>query len=94
MRIKKNIGFLLVILITPVYAIEIEEVREIKSRDISITRHIYGTGHLADISNNRITYLHQDKILSTRLETNSGGEKIKQFKSLPFGQQTINEGNR
>ena len=84
---KKSLILILLILIIPVHAIEITEVIETESRDTTITRHIYGNGHIADINNNEITYLHQDRIQSTRLSTNSEGGLDKEFKSLPFGQE-------
>jgi RHS repeat-associated protein len=58
-----------------------------------ITRHIYGlnNAHIADIKEDEVTYYHQDRIKSTRLATNEEGEVVGEFKSLPFGQEIINE---
>ena len=94
---KKSLILILIILIIPVSAIEITHVinkEKITTRDTSTTRHVYAMGHLADISSDTITYMYQDRIQSNRIATNSNGDIEKEFKSLPFGQELINEGVR
>ena len=100
---------LLVILTIPVYSITIGEIRETESRDTIITRHIFGNGYIADLNNDKISYIHQDRVQSTRLITSTyirsrismkwaklnyhaNRHLDKKFKSLPFGQELINEG--
>jgi len=90
------------ILCSSVFAIEVD-IKETKTvgrqvDDIApgklkstVTRHVYGIGHVADISDGEITYLHQDRGGSTRLITDSEGEVVGEFKSLPFGQEIVNE---
>ena len=56
-----------------------------------VTRHVYGLGHVADVVNGEITYLHQDRLGSTRLVTDSEGAVVGEFKSLPFGQVIVND---
>jgi RHS repeat-associated protein len=84
--------------------IKIDETKDVPMTDSSIhegvihdklrekvTRHVYGLGHVADITNGEITYLHQDRLGSTRLATDSEGSVVGEFKSLPFGQEIVNE---
>jgi len=56
-----------------------------------VTRHVYGIGHVADVTNGEVTYYHQDRVGSTRLATDEEGEVVGEFKSLPFGQEIIND---
>jgi len=99
--------FLVLVLCTSVFAIEIniketrEVVKDTSTDDVDIiapgklkskvTRHVYGLGHVADVTNGEITYLHQDRLGSTRLATNEQGEVVGEFKSLPFGQEIVND---
>ena len=55
-----------------------------------VVRHVYGLGHVADISNGEVTYYSQDRLGSTRVKTDSEGEVVGEFKSLPFGQEVVN----
>ena len=59
--------------IAQIEIIEIISKEKITQRDTSTTRHVYAIGHLADISSGSITYLHQDRIHSNRIATNSDG---------------------
>jgi RHS repeat-associated protein len=98
--------FLVLVLCSSVFAIsiKIDETKDVPMTDSSIhegivpeklrekvTRHVYGLGHVADITNGEITYLHQDRLGSTRLITDSSGEVVGEFKSLPFGQEIVND---
>ena len=96
---------LLLVLCTSVFAIniKIEETKKVPVKDTSIddvapsklksrvTRHVYGLGHVADVTNGVITYYHQDRLGSTRLATDEDGEVVGEFKSLPFGQIIVND---
>jgi len=96
---------LLLVLCSSVFAIkiEIEDTTPVgpQTSDVDIiapgklkskvTRHVYGLGHVADVTNGEVTYLHQDRLGSTRLVTDSNGEVVGEFKSLPFGQEIVND---
>ena len=97
--------FLVLVLCSSVFAIsiKIDETKDVPMTDSSIhegivpeklrekvTRHVYGLGHVADISDGKIMYYSQDRLGSTRVKTNSEGEVIGEFKSLPFGQEVVN----
>jgi RHS repeat-associated protein len=103
------IVFLVLVMCSSVFAIsiKIDETKDVPMVDSSIhegvvpeklrekvTRHVYGLGHVADITNGEITYLHQDRLGSTRVKTDSEGEVVGEFKSLPFGQEIVNDGVR
>jgi len=102
---KKLVVLVLIVLMcSPAFAIkiDIDETKPVDqpTSDIDIiapsklkskvTRHVYGLGHVADVTNGEVTYLHQDRLGSTRLMTDSEGEVVGEFKSLPFGQEIVN----
>ena len=65
----------------------------VENNSISITRYVYGiNGLVASIDKSGVEYYHSDRIFSNRLITDLFGEIIKQFKSLPFGQEIRNNG--
>jgi len=103
---KKLVVLVLIVLMcSPAFAIkiDIDETKPVDqpTSDIDIiapsklkskvTRHVYGLGHVADVTNGEITYLHQDRLGSTRLKTDENGEVVGEFKSLPFGQEIVND---
>ncbi|MBT4334391.1 RHS repeat-associated core domain-containing protein [archaeon] len=77
----------------PIKDISVSEINIDEQREESITRYIYGlNGLVASVSDSGINYYHSDRLKSNRLITNSFGEIIKQFNSLPFGQEIENTG--
>ncbi len=92
--------FLVLVMCSSVFAIsiKIDDTKEVppfgispgEKDQVSVIRHVYGLGHVADISDGKIMYYSQDRLGSTRVKTNSEGEVIGEFKSLPFGQEVVN----
>jgi len=59
----------------------------------NIKRYIYsGSNILASIENNEIKYYHQDRLGSNRVVTDSSGNKVGEFLSLPYGQKIVQTG--
>ena len=78
-------------------SVTIPKVEQVVSEDTEeggITRYVYGGGLVASVKSGEINYYHSDRIGSNRLVSDSSGSIVKEFKSLPFGQEIKNEGIR
>ena len=59
---------------------------------IITTNYVYGpSGLVAKVSDDNVEFAVNDRLGSTRAFVDSDGEKVAEFKSLPFGQEIINE---
>jgi len=70
-----------------------QQSQQIQSSVIT-TNYVYGpNGLTAKIKDGEINYAVNDRLGSTRAFVDSDGEKVAEFKSLPFGQEVVNEGD-